>query len=138
MLIVGIKDKQLSPQEREWIHAPQVGGVILFTRNFESREQASELIAEIRSVRAEPLLLCVDQEGGPVQRFRDGFTRLPALSRIGEVYARDRQRALDQALDRLRAKYGFGGLLRGASLALAADHQRTRDGFVLRTPSLNQ
>ncbi|HZW51962.1 MAG TPA: beta-N-acetylhexosaminidase [Rudaea sp.] len=97
MLIVGIKDKQLSPQEREWIRAPQVGGVILFTRNFESREQASELIAEIRSVRAEPLLLCVDQEGGPVQRFRDGFTRLPALSRIGEVYARDRQRALELA-----------------------------------------
>jgi len=61
----------------------------LFTRNFESREQASELIAEIRSVRAEPLLLCVDQEGGPVQRFRDGFTRLPALAKVGAAYDRD-------------------------------------------------
>lgn len=50
----------------------------------------------------------------------------------------DRQRAVDRALDRLRAKYGFGGMLRGASLPLAADHARTRDGFVLRTPSLNQ
>lgn len=50
----------------------------------------------------------------------------------------DRQRAVDRALDTLRAKYGFGGMLRGASLPLAADHARTRDGFVLRTPSLNQ
>ncbi|HTF88484.1 MAG TPA: DNA polymerase IV [Planctomycetota bacterium] len=50
----------------------------------------------------------------------------------------DRQHAVDRALDRLRAKYGFGGMLRGASLPLAADHARTRDGFVLRTPSLNQ
>ena len=50
----------------------------------------------------------------------------------------DRQRAVDRALDSLRAKYGFGGLLRGASLPLAVDHARTRDGFVLRTPSLNQ
>ncbi len=50
----------------------------------------------------------------------------------------DRQRAVDRALDTLRAKYGFGGLLRGASLPLAADHAKTRDGFVLRTPSLNQ
>ncbi|HUR27006.1 MAG TPA: DNA polymerase IV [Planctomycetota bacterium] len=50
----------------------------------------------------------------------------------------DRQRAVDRALDRLRAKYGFGGMLRGASLPLAADHARTRDGFMLRTPSLNQ
>jgi beta-N-acetylhexosaminidase len=97
MLIIGIKDKQLSPQERDWIRAPQVSGVILFTRNFASREQVSELIAEIRSVRAEPLLICVDQEGGPVQRFRGEFTRLPALARIGEVYARDPQRALELA-----------------------------------------
>jgi beta-N-acetylhexosaminidase len=97
MLIIGIKDKQLSPQECGWIRAPQVSGVILFKRNFDSRDQVSELIAEIRAVRAEPLLVCVDQEGGPVQRFHGEFTRLPALARIGEVYARDPQRALELA-----------------------------------------
>ena len=97
MLIIGIKDKQLSPIERNWIRAPQVSGVILFKRNFASREQVSELIAEIRAVRSEPLLVCVDQEGGPVQRFHGEFTHLPALARIGEVYARDPQRALELA-----------------------------------------
>ncbi|HTI96643.1 MAG TPA: beta-N-acetylhexosaminidase [Rudaea sp.] len=97
MLIIGIKDKQLTPQECDWIRAPQVSGVILFKRNFDSRDQVSELIAEIRAVRAEPLLICVDQEGGPVQRFHGEFTRLPALARIGEIYARDPQRALELA-----------------------------------------
>ncbi|HST29170.1 MAG TPA: beta-N-acetylhexosaminidase [Rudaea sp.] len=97
MLVIGIKDKQLSPPERDWIRAPQVSGVILFKRNFASREQVTELIADIRAARAEPLLVCVDQEGGPVQRFHEGFTRLPALARIGEVYARDPRLALELA-----------------------------------------
>lgn len=97
MLTIGINDKQLLPAERDWIRAPQVSGVILFKRNFDSREQVGELIAEIRSVRAEPLLICVDQEGGPVQRFHGEFTRLPALARIGDVQARDAQLALELA-----------------------------------------
>jgi hypothetical protein len=64
----------------------------------------------------------------------------PASAQRGEHAAShaDRQRALDTALDRLRTKYGFGGLMRGASLPLAAGHAKTRDGYVLRTPSLNQ
>lgn len=94
MLIIGIKDKQIQTAEREWIRSPQVGGVILFARNFASREQVADLIADIRAAREDPLLVCVDQEGGPVQRFRDGFTRLPALARIGEIHARDPQLAL--------------------------------------------
>lgn len=97
MLIIGIKDKQLHPVERSWIRSPQVSGVILFTRNFASREQVSGLIADIRAARAEPLLICVDQEGGPVQRFRGEFTRLPALARIGEIHERDPRRALELA-----------------------------------------
>ncbi|MGH8042726.1 MAG: beta-N-acetylhexosaminidase [Rudaea sp.] len=97
MLIIGIRGKELQSVEREWIATPQVSGVILFTRNFASREQVMELVAEIRAVRPGPFLLCVDQEGGPVQRFRDGFTRLPALARIGEVYDRDPRRALELA-----------------------------------------
>jgi len=63
--------------------------------------------------------------------------RSPRVGTTSPSHA-DRQRAVDRALDTLRAKYGFGGLLRGASLPLATDHARTRDGFVLRTPSLNQ
>jgi beta-N-acetylhexosaminidase len=94
MLVIGIHDKHLLTAERDWIRAPVVSGVILFARNFASREQVTELIADIRALRPAPFLLCVDQEGGPVQRFRNGFTRLPALARIGEEYTRDRALAV--------------------------------------------
>lgn len=94
MLVIGIAGKQLAEGERDWIAAPEVSGVILFRRNFESREQVSALIEEIRAVRADELLICVDQEGGPVQRFEKGFTRLPALARLGEVYDADPARAI--------------------------------------------
>jgi len=94
MLVIGLHDKQLRAEERDWLRAPVISGVILFARNFASREQVTELIAEIRDVRADPILVCVDQEGGPVQRFRAGFTRLPALARIGERYARDTREAV--------------------------------------------
>ena len=94
MLIIGIKSTKLDAQERAWLQSPVVSGVILFSRNFVSREQVSDLTSQLRSSRAEPLLICVDQEGGVVQRFRDGFTRLPALARLGECYAKDAQLAL--------------------------------------------
>ena len=98
MLIIGLHGAQLQAQEREWIRAPIVSGVILFTRNFVSRAQVMRLIAEIRALRGDAFLVCVDQEGGPVQRFRnDGFTRLPALARIGERYARDPGPAIELA-----------------------------------------
>ncbi len=94
MLIIGIQGTQLQAHERDWIRAPIVSGVILFARNFVSREQVTELVAAIRALRPDPFLLCVDQEGGPVQRFRTGFTRLPALARIGDEYERDPEYAL--------------------------------------------
>jgi beta-N-acetylhexosaminidase len=93
-LIIGISSTGLTGAEREWIRTPQVSGVILFARNFASREQVARLNADIRALRGDPFLVCVDQEGGPVQRFRDGFTRLPALARIGELHARDPREAL--------------------------------------------
>ena len=100
MLIIGIPGKTLSDDDRVWLSAPQVSGVILFTRNFSNRDQVTSLIDDIRMERPDdPFLICVDQEGGPVQRFRDGFTRLPALSRIGELYGRDPKRALALAED---------------------------------------
>ncbi len=95
MLIVGIAGTELAPHEREWLAQEQVSGVILFTRNFTGREQVAALVEELRAARDAPLLVAVDQEGGPVQRFRgDGFTRLPALARIGDVYDRDPHRAV--------------------------------------------
>lgn len=89
MLIIGIESTQLQAHERDWVRAPIVSGVILFTRNFISSEQVTELVASIRDLRPESFLICVDQEGGPVQRFREGFTRLPALARLGQCHDRD-------------------------------------------------
>jgi beta-N-acetylhexosaminidase len=89
MLIIGLPGKTVTRDDREWLAHPQVSGVILFTRNFESREQVTALIDDLRTERPDPFLVCVDQEGGPVQRFRPGFTRLPALARIGEAYSRE-------------------------------------------------
>ena len=62
---------------------PAVGGVVLFTRNFSCREQLERLIARIRDLRDPRLLVCIDQEGGRVQRLRDGYTRLPDAPGIG-------------------------------------------------------
>jgi len=94
MLIIGLPGKTLTDEDRGWLDMPQVSGVILFTRNFENREQVTALIDDLRGARDDPFLVCVDQEGGPVQRFRPGFTRLPALARIGELYARDARHAV--------------------------------------------
>lgn len=97
MLLIGIEGTALAPHEVDWLREPTVSGVILFRRNFASREQVAALVEEIRSARAEPMLVAVDQEGGPVQRFREGFTRLPALARIGERHRADARGAVELA-----------------------------------------
>ena len=89
MLMISIAGLELAANERDWLKAPGVCGVVLFGRNFASREQVTALIDSIRDVAGEDFLVAVDQEGGPVQRFRDGFTRLPPLAAIGAVYDRD-------------------------------------------------
>ncbi len=89
MLMIGLAGLTLEPREREWLVAPGVAGVLLFSRNFASREQLTALVEAIREVGGEDMLIAVDQEGGPVQRFRDGFTRLPALAKVGAAYDRD-------------------------------------------------
>lgn len=97
MLIVGLSGTRLEAGEHALLTAPGVSGVILFSRNFESREQVTKLIDRVREVAGEDFLVCVDQEGGRVQRFREGFTRLPPLAAIGRLYDTDPGAAIDRA-----------------------------------------
>ncbi len=92
-VMVGLSGTQLTQQEKAMLNHPMVGAVILFTRNYESLQQLQDLIADIHMLRTPHLLVCVDHEGGRVQRFREGFSHLPPLRRIGEIYDVDKKRA---------------------------------------------
>ncbi|MBU2048616.1 MULTISPECIES: beta-N-acetylhexosaminidase [Gammaproteobacteria] len=94
MLVIGVAGTELTAQEREWLQHDAVAGVILFKRNFASREQVAELSAAIRAAAPRPQLICVDQEGGRVQRFRDGYSALPPLQGFDALYATDPEAAL--------------------------------------------
>ena len=97
---------ELAPLERERLRHPLVGGVILFARNYHSPNQVESLIRDIHGLREPQLLVAVDHEGGRVQRFREGFTALPPMARLGEHYAENRKRAkrLAEACGWLMAK----------------------------------
>jgi len=96
----------LTAADRARLLHPLTGGVILFTRNFESCEQLDALTASIRALRTPSLLICVDHEGGRVQRFRDGFTAVPAMRTLGELWDNDVAKAAAEAerLGRLMAR----------------------------------
>lgn len=94
MLVIGVAGTELTAQERDWLQHDACAGVILFKRNFVSKTQVAELSAAIREAAARPQLLCVDQEGGRVQRFQDGYSALPPLEAFGRLYDRDRARAI--------------------------------------------
>jgi beta-N-acetylhexosaminidase len=111
-VILDVEGLALTDADRRRLRHPLVGGLILFARNWEGRRQLLDLTAEIKAIR-EDLLICVDHEGGRVQRFRsDGFTPLPAMRRLGEMWMHD-------------ARGGDGA---GAMAATAA---ATATGFVL-------
>jgi beta-N-acetylhexosaminidase len=88
-VFLGVEGPRLSAEDRARLGHPLTGGVILFTRNFESASQLKALTAEIRALRAPQLLIAVDHEGGRVQRFRDGFTAIPPMRTLGELWEGD-------------------------------------------------
>lgn len=92
-LMVDLAADCMSVDERELLRSPQVGGVILFSRNFTSVERLIQLIEEIHEIRHPRLLIAIDQEGGRVQRLREGFTQLPAINLLGQIYDTEPKRA---------------------------------------------
>ncbi len=96
-LMIDVAGLQLTDLERERIGHPLVGGLILFARNYQSPQQLARLTAEIHALRSPPLPIAIDHEGGRVQRCREGFTRLPPMRRLGELWDRNPQAALTAA-----------------------------------------
>jgi len=95
--MLDVEGVALSPADRGLLREPAVGGVILFSRNYESPAQIADLVAEIRALRSPPLLVAVDHEGGRVQRFREGFSAIPPMRLIGQEYTRDPAQGLELA-----------------------------------------
>jgi beta-N-acetylhexosaminidase len=97
-LMIDVSGLELTQKDKERISHPSVGGLILFSRNFESKEQVKRLIKSIRNIK-ENILIAVDHEGGRVQRFKKGFTHIPAMAKLGEHYDNNPQEALELAED---------------------------------------
>lgn len=115
-VMLGIEGLELTATDRERLLHPLVGGVILFTRNFERCEQLEHLTASIRALRDERLVIAVDHEGGRVQRFRDGFSALPPMRSLGEMWDRD---VAAGAREAMRIGHTIGAELRGHGVDLA-------------------
>jgi beta-N-acetylhexosaminidase len=98
-VMLDVVGTELSADDIRRLQHPLVGGVILFARNFENCEQLKALTASIHKVRQPPLLIAVDHEGGRVQRFREGFTKIPPMREFGKIWDKDRKNAMALAVE---------------------------------------
>jgi len=97
-LMLDVAGFSLTDEEKKILSSPLVGGLILFTRNYSNVEQLQSLIAEIR-LASPDIIIAVDHEGGRVQRFRDGFTRIPPMAALGKLYKDDTSAAIQLSQD---------------------------------------
>jgi beta-N-acetylhexosaminidase len=95
--VIDVVGTVLADEDRERLRHPATGAVILFTRNYESPEQLQALCADITRLREPELAICVDHEGGRVQRFRQGFTGIPPMRELGRLWDRDKEKAIETA-----------------------------------------
>ncbi len=115
-VVLDIEGIALSPDDRRRLRHPLTGGLILFGRNWKDRQHLSSLTAEIKSIRPD-VLICVDHEGGRVQRFRsDGLTHLPPMQKLGKLWMKDALKASDAAS---AAGYVLGAELRSCGVDLS-------------------
>jgi len=105
--VIDVVGTQLGDEDRERLRHPAAGAVILFSRNYENTLQLKVLVEDIEKLREPALLVCVDHEGGRVQRFREGFTAIPAMRELGRLWDRDKEAAKEAA--------------RGAAYVIAAE-----------------
>ncbi len=98
-VMLDVVGTELTADDIRRLQHPLVGGVILFARNFESCTQLKALTASIHAVRQPPLLIAVDHEGGRVQRFRAGFTKIPPMREFGKIWDKDRKKAMALAVE---------------------------------------
>ena len=96
--MIDIESVLLSDEDINVIKNPHVGGIILFERNFKSRDQIKDLCSSIREVKKE-ILIAVDHEGGRVQRFKNDFTHIPPMQSIGNIAKINHDKAIKLAND---------------------------------------
>lgn len=112
-VMLDLPGPELTEDDIRRLQHPATGGVILFSRNFVSREQIHRLVTQIHELRSPPLLVAVDQEGGRVQRFREGFTRLPPAAAISQHF--------DEPKQAQRAAHELGWLMAAELRAVGVD-----------------
>ena len=115
-VIADVAGLELADAERVRLRHPLVGGVILFARNYESPQQLRALTRDIHALREPQLLVCVDHEGGRVQRFRRGFSSIAPMRELGRLWERDVLGAIREATE---VGYLIGSELRAAGVDLS-------------------
>ncbi len=112
-LMLDLVGLELDNEEKEILQHPHVGGLIFFARNYSAPEQLQALVKSVRAVRPE-IIIAVDQEGGRVQRFRDGFVKLPPMQAFGDIFSHNPIKARELA-------YQCGWLMAAEVLAVGVD-----------------